>query len=344
MQKPKTKRLAGALVALAGAAVSVTAWAAVRSLEPSADELPVVARYGDRVVTLEEVDRKLGDSLYEMRAKALHDLLTNELAEKVARERNLTVEQLREHFVGERAEPTREELLAIYEQGTRAGYLDPDVPFEQTEESLREKLRLTKGHELEREFRDKLLVTSKVRMDLDRLGRPQLTLRESGPTLGAEQPSVTIHEYTDFESPFCADAHRTIERVLHEYGDTAKVVFHQTPSKSHPHARKAAEAALCAHDQGRYWEYRQTLFNNQEHLDRPSLQKHARTAGLDAERFAKCLDSGAKSALIDADIDEAKRNGIEGEPGFAVNGTRLSGAHKFDMFRMLIEVELPPRG
>ena len=66
--------------------------------------------------------------------------------------------------------------------------------------------------------------------------------------------------------------------------------------------------------------------------------------GLDVDRFAKCLDSGEKSPLVDADIDEAKRNKIEGEPGFSVNGTRLSGAHKFDMFRMLIEVESPPAG
>lgn len=174
-------------------------------------------------------------------------------------------------------------------------------------------------------------VPSNVELDLE--GRPYL---------GPEDAPVTIVEFTDYECPFCTQHFReTLPQLLSEYEGTLKYVVLNFPiSRIHPFAQQAGEAAECAHDQGRFWEYHDTLFQSQGALDVQSLKSYAEDLGLDTEIFNTCLDSGAKTQLVLDDIQNGLTYGVSGTPAFFINGQILVGAWPFDRFQTLIDAAL----
>ena len=161
---------------------------------------------------------------------------------------------------------------------------------------------------------------------------------EGRPQRGADDAPITIVEFTDYECPFCGRYIRdTYPALLAEYGDRMKYVVRNFPLSSiHPNARKAAEAAECAFDQGRFWEYHDALFQNQGALDVPSLKAYAEELGLDVETFSTCLDSGAKREVVAADHRDALAHGVNGTPTFFVNGRMLVGAQQLAAFEALL--------
>ena len=122
------------------------------------------------------------------------------------------------------------------------------------------------------------------------------------PSLGRKDAPVTLVEFSDYECPFCQRHFLSVlPEIKREYVDTGKVryVFVDFPLEQlHPHARKAAEAAYCAGEQGRYWEMHDALFTNQQALELPQLGGHARNLGLDATAFESCLFSGRHAARV----------------------------------------------
>jgi len=108
----------------------------------------------------------------------------------------------------------------------------------------------------------------------------------------------------------------------------------------HQRALPAAEAAHCAHDQGKFWEYHDKLFANQQALGDADLKKHAVDLGLNAETFNACLDSGKHRADVQKDGVEGNEAGVTGTPAFLINGRFLSGAQPFDAFKAIIDEEL----
>ena len=118
-----------------------------------------------------------------------------------------------------------------------------------------------------------------------------------GPSKGPENAPVTIVEFSDFQCPFCSKAKVTVDEVMKGYGDKVRLVFRHFPLSFHQDAPKAAEAAACANDQKKFWEYHDKLFANQGALEVDDLKKHAADLGLDTARFNECLDSGKKEEL-----------------------------------------------
>ena len=124
------------------------------------------------------------------------------------------------------------------------------------------------------------------------------------------------------------------------YPDKVRLVFRQFPLEFHKQAPKAAEAALCANDQGKFWEMHDTLFANQKELEVPKLKEYAKKVGLDTAKFDKCLDSGEKAATIKADQEAGAKVGVNGTPAFFINGIMISGAQPLDEFKSIIDSEL----
>ena len=108
----------------------------------------------------------------------------------------------------------------------------------------------------------------------------------------------------------------------------------------HDKAQIAAEAAQCAHEQGRFWDYHDKLFANQRQLDAASLKRYAAELELNAEAFATCLDSNRFAADVKRDMAEGQQVGVTGTPAFLINGRFLSGAQPFETFAQIIEEEL----
>lgn len=124
------------------------------------------------------------------------------------------------------------------------------------------------------------------------------------------------------------------------YGDKVRLVFRDFPLNTHAEAFKAAEAAQCAHEQGKFWEYHDALFENQSQLGIDKLKEYAAALELDAGAFATCLDEGQFSSDVQADLDEGQSYGVNATPAFFINGRLLSGAQPFEEFQRIIDDEL----
>ncbi len=167
---------------------------------------------------------------------------------------------------------------------------------------------------------------------------------DDDPILGDPNAPVTIIEFSDYQCPFCSKfLIDTLPLIKTQYIDTGKVkfVYRDFPLSSiHPYAQKAAEAAECADVQGKYWEYHDNLFGNQNALDIASLKKYAQDLKLNTDKFNTCLDSGEMAGEVANDLDDGIAAGVQGTPGFFINGRFLGGAYPFEQFKVIIDEEL----
>ena len=153
--------------------------------------------------------------------------------------------------------------------------------------------------------------------------------------------AVTIVEFADFQCPYCQAAEASLKELLEKYKGTVRLGFRDFPLRPiHPQAQAAAEAARCAGDQGKFWEYHDLLFANQATLGVDAFKEHAQAAGMDAERFEACLKSGRFRSSIENDLQSGIAAGVSGTPAFYINGTLLSGAQPVSAFEKIIESEL----
>jgi protein-disulfide isomerase len=174
---------------------------------------------------------------------------------------------------------------------------------------------------------------------------------DDDPVLGQADAPVTLVEFSDYQCPFCKRFFdTTLPALKAEYIDTGKLryVFRDFPiDQIHPYARKAAEAAHCAGDQGKYWEMHDLLFQNQRALQTDRLKAHAEgLGGIDMASFEECLTSNKYSAEVQKDFEAGSAAGVRGTPGFFLGkstpdgtfeGTFIRGAQPVQVFRNAIE-------
>jgi protein-disulfide isomerase len=164
------------------------------------------------------------------------------------------------------------------------------------------------------------------------------------PVKGPASAPVTLVAFSDFQCPFCSRAVPTLKEVETAYAGKIRIAFKQLPLPFHDKAHLAAEAALAANEQGKFWQYHDKLFANQQALDRPALEKYAEELGLDMGKFKKALDSGKFKDKVDAEAKEGAAVGATGTPTFFINGTKLVGAQPVDAFKAAIDKELKAKG
>jgi protein-disulfide isomerase len=128
--------------------------------------------------------------------------------------------------------------------------------------------------------------------------------------------------------------------LLNEYPNQLKVVFKHYPLNFHKNAHLAAQASMAAHEQGKFWEYHDILFQNQRALTRPDLERYAEQLGLNMGQFRAALDTQKFKARVDQDMADAEKGGVNGTPHFLINGKDLSGAQPIDSFKAIIDEAL----
>ena len=155
------------------------------------------------------------------------------------------------------------------------------------------------------------------------------------PVMGKEKAPVTIIEYSDYQCPFCARNFNDVMPILEEeYIDTGKVKFvmRENPlTNLHPDAMKASMAALCAGDQGKYWEMQKELFTNQKQLKEDNLKTYAANIGLNTASFNECLDGNQHQSTISKDMASGAKLGVRGTPGFFIGLTDQSDPDKVNV-------------
>lgn len=329
-----------ALLAL-GCTVPETAVRAENDGEPGERVLAVV---GERQITEAEVEEAVAADLLDLERQrqtrlevGLRRLVEQTLLEIEAESEGVTPEEFLEAELAARyAPPTDEEVESFYEE-RKARIREPK---EQVLPQIRQFLEQQGIPERNRaalieELKEKHGYTSRIeplRVEVEADGHPS-----KGP---ADAP-VTIVEFSDFECPFCSRVLPTLDQVMDKYGDKVRLVFRQFPLVSiHPRAFKAAEASLCADDQGKFWEMHDAMFREQRNLGDEQLKEKAARLGLDTETFNDCLDSGRYEKQVNDDLRDGQKLGVTGTPAAFINGRFLSGAVPYDEFARLIEEEL----
>jgi protein-disulfide isomerase len=166
----------------------------------------------------------------------------------------------------------------------------------------------------------------------------------AAPIKGSSDAPVTIVEFSDFQCPFCSRFHSdTLPQIENEYIKTGKVQFaymHFPLDTIHPQATPAALASECANEQGKFWEYHNLIFQNQQSLGDAGYKAWAQQLSLDTQKFDECYASQKYIGKVRGDLQKGSAAGIQGTPGFLVNGQLVSGAQPFSVFKQVIDAAL----
>ena len=310
----------------------------------------VVARLGDRTITVADLDAKWREldaasymrstqEQYDLRSRVLDLMVGDYLIEQEAKKRGVTADQLLASELPKRVtEVSEADLQTAYMQ--MRGQMN-GASLDQVRPALKaylERQRQTGAREaFVAELRAK---ASGIDVSLDPPRYPVPPSTEQ-PVRGPADAPVEIVEFSDFQCPFCGRATPTLNQIRKTFGDQVKIVFRDFPLTAiHPQAYQAAEAGECARQQGKFWEYHDALFANQRALSEDDLKRHAAEIGLDAAKFAACLDGGQAKAHVDADLKEGEALGVSSTPSFFINGRFVAGALPYATFEQIIKDEL----
>jgi protein-disulfide isomerase len=315
----------------------------------------ILARVEGEVITRTAVEEQAADELEQVRLELLQcrskaeqkrhevvedttrNMVRDRLLDAEAAERGVTKDQILAREVANQvAEVTDEDVRIFYEEnedriGGRA--------LEEIAPQVRQYLRQQRESAAYQRFISELEDAYRVAYEIEPY-RVELDL-EGEPAEGPASAPVTIVEFSDFECPFCGRVVPTLEKVRETYADEVRVVFKQFPLRRlHPHAQKAAEASLCARDQGGFWELHDAMFADQKALTVEDLAAKAEAVGLDVDAFGECLESGRHAEAVDEDLREGTIVGVSGTPALFVNGRMLSGAVAYETLAEVIDDEL----
>lgn len=166
---------------------------------------------------------------------------------------------------------------------------------------------------------------------------------EHAPSKGPVDAPVTIVEFSDFECPYCARLAATLNRVADEFDGRVRLEFRHFPLDFHANAEPAARLAVCAAEQGRFWELHDAMFAEQSQLSRGALLARAGGLGLDRDALEACADGPASAAVVAADKAAGSAAGVTGTPSFFVNGRLHVGALPYEDVRSIVESALRAR-
>ena len=154
---------------------------------------------------------------------------------------------------------------------------------------------------------------------------------------GSVNAPITLVEFSDFQCPYCGQHYPTLKKILNDYQGKVRLVYKHFPLTFHQFSEKAAEASECASEQGKFWEYHDKLFENQQNLSAENLKQWAKDLALNSSQFNNCLDSGKYASKVQADYNEGQQKGVNGTPATFVNGKLISGAVPYNTLKTAID-------
>jgi len=310
----------------------------------SADRARVLAVVNDKQITLGDVENSLRplifnvqEQVYSLRQQDLDLKVNDTLLAQEAQKKGVTTRALLETEVSAKVpRVTDAEAQAFFDQNKDRISGD----FAQTKAQIIQYVQERKEQEAIVAFAAQLRRASTVQVNLTAPESPAFTIAtDDQPVKGTANAAVTIVAFTDFECPSCAREYPMLERIVNEFGDRVRLVVRDFPLSQHANARKAAEAAEAAREQGKYWEYAAVLFRNQSALGVDKLRQYATEVGLDRAKFDASLDSGKFAEKVQRDVIDGHKLGINGTPTLYVNGKRVSD-NSYENVKSVIEASL----
>jgi protein-disulfide isomerase len=308
---------------------------------------PVVATVNGKEITeqqlLERIHGevlKLEAQMYQVRRNGTEELVSEYLLEQAAQARGLTGEQLLQQEVDAKlSEVTDKEADDFY----AANHARIRKPLDEVRPQIRNYLQQNKLSEARRIYLKGLRDKAQVKVYLT----PPIVevSADDAPFKGPVDAPITIVEFSDFQCSYCKRVLNVLNEVLERYPDQVKLAFRDFPIVTiHPHAQKAAEAAHCAAEQGKFWEFHDLLFEKQDAIPTTNFADHAKALGLEVTPFQACLDSRKHQEKVERHYAAGVKAGVSGTPAFFINGRPLSGAQPFEAFKAVIDEELERLG
>jgi protein-disulfide isomerase len=296
-----------------------------------------VSDLGTRAVSqLEQLEGSYLRNRSQIIESALEEVVRDRMLQAEARKQGKTAEELIAAEAGG-FDITEVEISTWYtENRARMGGRSLDQVRDQIADFLRNERRTQAAKNLEERLTREMNVA--VNFQPYRLAFNN----EGAPSLGRRGAPVEVVEFSDFQCPFCQRFAPTLKQLASNFGDQVYIVYRQFPITSiHPLAFKAAEASLCAHEQGKFWDMHDIMFQEMNRLMVPDLKDKARRVGLNGSRFDSCLDSGQYTQQVQQDLEEGQRAGVSGTPAVFINGTLLpGGAVPYETVAAAVQKEL----
>jgi len=297
----------------------------------------VLATVNGVAITQQEVEAKVLEQILQRQPNLIETGLNQAIDDKVleleAAKRKLTRDQLLEAEV-------KSKIAGVTDADIDKFYEDKKAQIRAPKDQISGQIRTYLENQRQQEAYGKYVETLRGQYAVKNMLAEQRDAEEAfkavsrrglientdAPTTGPANAAVTLVEFSDFQCPFCGRIIPAIDGVRKNYSDKVKIVFHQFPLTSiHPFAQKAAEAALCAKEQGKFWEMHDLLFKEQDKLEVPALKDKATRAGLDAEKFNGCLDGGKMATKVAEEVDLGTKVGVNGTPALFLNGKQVQG-------------------
>ena len=310
----------------------------------NADRARVLAVVNDKQITMGDIETSLRplifnvqEQVYALRKQDLELKVNDTLLAQEAQKRGVTTRALLDAEVSAKVpRVTDAQAQEFYNQNKDR----ISGEFAQLKPQIIQYVQEEKEQEATVAYAAQLRRAAKVEINLTAPESPSFTIAtDDQPVKGTAKAVVTIVEFTDFECPSCARQHPILDRIVSEFGDRVRLVVRDFPLSQHANARKAAEAAEAAREQGKYWEYAAVLFRNQSALGVDKLRQYASELGLDRARFDASLDSGKFAEKVQRDVMDGEKLGINGTPTIYINGKRVAD-NSYESVKSAIEATL----
>ena len=302
----------------------------------------VVAKVGDKEITQAELDEAskqdlmpLAAQIYQMKKQRLDQMVQEALYQEEAKSLKKSVDDIKKS-VATSDTTMSDDALEVFYDSNKARF--GNKTLEQAKDEIRQLLIKQKADKVKNQFLDELKKKHAVEVYLE---EPKIEIDTAGhPSRGAQDAKVTIVEFSDFQCPFCKKFTTTIDQIVKDYSKDVRHVYRNLPLPFHNQARGAAKAAACADRQGKFWQYREVLFQNNTAMDEPNLRKFAEQVGLDMVKYDDCFKDPSIDKFLDSDLDYANKVGARGTPTSFVNGVVFSGARPYEELKQIVEQKI----
>jgi protein-disulfide isomerase len=305
-----------------------------------------IAEVDDRAILASDLERYAGrelsaqrENLYKLEKQKLEEYISAFLLTQEAKKRGVSVEAVLDQEVNSKILPVDDDEIDVFYKSNKARIA---VDLDKVREQIRGYLRNQKIEAQKALFFESLRSKAKVATYLKPppVFRAEVSL-VGDPFKGSEKAPVTIVKFEDFHCPFCKQVQPTFNELLSRYNGKVRLVHKDLPLESiHPQARQAAEAARCAYEQGKFWEYHDKLYANSPKASADDLKSYAKEVDLNVDSFDRCLTSGKYKAVVQQDLKEGAQLGLTGTPTIFINGREISGNQPLEAFQAIIDEEL----
>ena len=317
---------------------------------PASTDTSVAARIGDRTITVQELEERwrqqnaaeraqATQAVYDGRRNALESIVADMLLEQAAKAGGVSVDEYVKTETAKRVKPVTDgEVVSFFQanqgqmQGRGMAAMSP---------LIRQFLEGQQQNAARGALIADLKKTGPALNVLLEAPRHVVEVTADDAVLGPANAPVTLVEFSDFQRPFCQRVTPTMKRIRETYGDRVRIVWKDFPlTQIHPEAFKAAEAGHCAREQGKFWEFHDRLFANQQTLLPDQLKEHATAVGIDAAKFNACLDTAKYGSRVQANVEAGQQLGVNSTPSAFINGRAVTGALPYEAFAAVIDEEL----